>query len=97
MELARLASCYLKVGEEMFKVEFLRAHIINFFFPIGWLTAWNEEISLVIQGLPIGRVGNYFMRVFLQLWSDKRMKQTVDAKIARYPNYDIWVCEFSIN
>ena len=80
----------MKVGEEAFA-------LLRGFFSIGILTAWNEQMDLTIQGLPIGRVGNYFMRVFLQLWSDKRMKQAIDSKIARYPRYDVWVCEFSFD
>lgn len=51
-------------------------------------------MDLMIEGLEMGKVGNYFMRVFLQLWNDKGMKHDVDRWHRLFPTYDFWVSKF---
>lgn len=43
---------------------------------------------------PIGKVGNYFLRVFLDLWTAKHgvLESDLRAKVFVNPNYAIWVC-----
>ena len=43
---------------------------------------------------PIGKVGNYFLRVFLDLWTadDGRLEKELRILVLLYPSYAIWVC-----